>query len=103
MDLRITERHHLAAVTIDHVVPVSQGGTGAKLNARAAHQACNIMRGNRTPEEARRLIREAIERAMAKRPEQYNRRDRFVMLIPKGSASLNSPAGRYWVHTVPVP
>jgi 5-methylcytosine-specific restriction endonuclease McrA len=32
--------------TLDHVVPVSQGGTNALSNLRLAHRCCNSERGN---------------------------------------------------------
>jgi len=33
--------------SIDHIIPVSRGGTHELANARAAHLSCNIRRGNR--------------------------------------------------------
>lgn len=35
------------APSIDHIVPVSRGGTGHPSNLRAAHYSCNSARGNR--------------------------------------------------------
>lgn len=37
---------HLGADTLDHVVPVSKGGTNDPDNLRPAHRACNSARGN---------------------------------------------------------
>lgn len=34
------------AATVDHIIPVSKGGTGAASNLRAAHKLCNRLRGN---------------------------------------------------------
>src|SRR5262245_11178448 len=41
-----------ARLTIDHVVPRSQGGTTAWENVVAACVACNHRKGSRTPEQA---------------------------------------------------
>lgn len=38
-----------AAPTIDHVIPVSQGGNDTDANSRLAHRSCNAARGNRPP------------------------------------------------------
>jgi 5-methylcytosine-specific restriction endonuclease McrA len=40
-------------LTIDHIVPVSRGGTTSPENLVAACFACNQRKGDRTPEEAR--------------------------------------------------
>jgi len=37
------------ADTLDHVVPVSRGGTNDPANLRPAHRGCNSDRGNRAP------------------------------------------------------
>ena len=37
---------------VDHVIPVSQGGTGKKSNLVAACATCNFTKGGRTPEQA---------------------------------------------------
>ncbi|WP_029117006.1 HNH endonuclease [Mycobacterium sp. URHB0044] len=58
-----------AADTVDHVLPRSRGGGDTWFNLVAACQACNGLKGNRTPGEAgMRLSREPFE------PRQ---RDRF--------------------------
>ena len=46
---------HNMGVTIDHVIPVSKGGTGDLANLNAAHRICNIKKGNRSlgPEQLR--------------------------------------------------
>lgn len=46
---------HMLAITIDHIVPVSLGGTDDPANLNAAHKICNIKKGNRTlgPEQLR--------------------------------------------------
>ena len=36
----------LSEVTIDHIVPLSRGGTDRLDNLRLAHEACNKRRGN---------------------------------------------------------
>lgn len=39
--------HHDEAVSLDHVVPLSEGGNHAVENLRPAHRWCNSRRGNR--------------------------------------------------------
>lgn len=39
-------------LTLDHVMPVSRGGTSCWENVVAACQDCNIKKGNKTPKEA---------------------------------------------------
>jgi hypothetical protein len=41
---------------IDHVIPVSQGGTDHPSNVRPAHQNCRINRGSRSVEEYREVL-----------------------------------------------
>ena len=43
----------LEAMTLDHEVPRSKGGSGSVANLRAAHFACNNARGNGDPQPAR--------------------------------------------------
>ena len=40
-------------LTVDHILPLSRGGTTSPENLVAACYACNQRKGNRTPEEAR--------------------------------------------------
>src|SRR6187549_875607 len=48
-------------LTVDHVVPRSRGGQTTWTNVVAACLRCNLLKGNRTLEEARlRLIREPV-------------------------------------------
>jgi len=37
---------HLWAATVDHIVPISKGGTHTWDNVRPAHAKCNFERGN---------------------------------------------------------
>ncbi len=37
------------ADTVDHITPISQGGTGALYNLRPAHGTCNSRRGASKP------------------------------------------------------
>ena len=39
-------RQHPRAATLDHVIPVSKGGSNALHNLRGAHKSCNEKRGN---------------------------------------------------------
>ncbi len=45
------------AITIDHVVPRSQGGTSSWTNCVAACEACNARKANRSPEQAGMRLR----------------------------------------------
>lgn len=38
------EEMALSEVTIDHIIPVSQGGSNRRANMRAAHAHCNLKR-----------------------------------------------------------
>lgn len=49
-------------LTLDHVVPVSRGGTDTWENVVTACRACNGQKGNRTPEEAGMELRYAPKR-----------------------------------------
>ncbi len=37
------------SVSLDHIIPLSRGGTHTKENCQAAHLACNIQKGSKTP------------------------------------------------------
>ena len=45
-------------LTLDHVVPRSQGGKDSWTNLTTACQDCNTMKGSRTPEEAGMVLRQ---------------------------------------------
>lgn len=47
---------HPKAPTIDHVVPLAEGGADTAANVRLAHFICNSMRGNRGGGEQLALI-----------------------------------------------
>jgi 5-methylcytosine-specific restriction endonuclease McrA len=38
--------------TLDHIVPLEQGGSDHITNLRLAHRSCNIKRGNEEPKRA---------------------------------------------------
>lgn len=38
-------------ITLDHVIPISKGGTDEVSNYQLAHLACNQLKDNMTPEE----------------------------------------------------
>jgi 5-methylcytosine-specific restriction endonuclease McrA len=44
-----TTSMHPAALTLDHVVPIAQGGRDTEDNLRPAHRACNEDKGERYP------------------------------------------------------
>jgi 5-methylcytosine-specific restriction endonuclease McrA len=46
-----TKPENPRTATIDHIVPLSKGGTNLLVNLRLAHRACNNERGNRSEEE----------------------------------------------------
>lgn len=39
---------HMRDVTVDHIVPVSRGGTDRLDNLQLAHERCNQVRGNQS-------------------------------------------------------
>lgn len=45
-----------ANITVDHVIPKSRGGDLSWENVVAACQACNLKKGNKTPEEANMIL-----------------------------------------------
>ena len=47
---------HSQKLTVDHLIPVSQGGGHGLENLRALCHGCNSRRGNRTPEQAAALV-----------------------------------------------
>ncbi len=50
-------RHpHPRSASLDHIVPLSQGGPHTRANVRAAHLQCNVRRGNRGGGEQLMLI-----------------------------------------------
>jgi len=53
------------ALTIDHVIPSSQGGKTIFENVVAACEACNHRKGNRTPEQAKMPLRSTPRRPTA--------------------------------------
>ena len=42
---------HPMSASIDHIVPLSQGGSHALVNVQCAHLSCNCRKGDRTPED----------------------------------------------------
>jgi 5-methylcytosine-specific restriction endonuclease McrA len=46
-----------AALTLDHVLPRSRGGQTSWDNVVTACRACNVRKGDRTPEEAKMVLR----------------------------------------------
>lgn len=58
----------LGADTVDHVVPLSQGGTNSLDNLRPAHRECNSRRGVRNvEEEEREYVRLGVTRVGGRR------------------------------------
>src|SRR5690242_3391906 len=48
--------------TLDHLIPISKGGTNGGRNLVLAHAKCNSIKGNRMPTEDELLKRDAIYR-----------------------------------------
>jgi len=48
-----------ASLTLDHIVPLSRGGSTSWLNTVAACPRCNARKGNRTPDEVGMRLRRA--------------------------------------------
>lgn len=46
VDMNLSGSHQMGP-TIDHIVPVSRGGTNDELNLQLAHRRCNVAKGNR--------------------------------------------------------
>lgn len=47
---------HHGKMTIDHIIPKSQGGGSSFENCVACCRTCNVSKGNRTPSEARMFL-----------------------------------------------
>lgn len=54
--------------TLDHIMPVSRGGTGALVNLRLAHDECNSRRGNQL--EGEMVTHEATTQALGPEPDR---------------------------------
>lgn len=46
IDMSLKAPHPMSA-TIDHIIPLSEGGKHEPLNVQAAHYGCNASKGNR--------------------------------------------------------
>lgn len=58
-------------ISLDHIVPISKGGTDHPTNIKSAHQTCNKGRGNRTVEAYKELIIAGKTNAQARYPERF--------------------------------
>ena len=81
--------------TIDHVIPLSNGGKEHLDNRRPAHQRCNMVKGNRIsmlPGEIMHLqtviARKLNDRGVPTGPMQVQDASRRINLVPPGSARL---------------
>ena len=62
-DFKVVEGSFIAGPSypsVDHVVPLCEGGENSPSNARLAHCLCNALKSNGTVEDARRRIRERV-------------------------------------------
>lgn len=48
---RYAPRESWERVTLDHVIPISRGGTHTRGNVQPAHRRCNELKGDRLPGE----------------------------------------------------
>jgi 5-methylcytosine-specific restriction endonuclease McrA len=55
LNMRVVVPHPMAP-TIDHIIPLAQGGTHEPANAQAAHFLCNSIKGDRGGNEQLLLI-----------------------------------------------
>ena len=55
--------------TVDHILPLSRGGTNAQKNLRAVHEKCNKLKGNFTDEELAKSIADVCANAAYNNPE----------------------------------
>ncbi len=53
---RMLPRSHSMGATIDHLVPLSQGGEDRLSNVGTAHRSCNVIKGNRCADDQLRLM-----------------------------------------------
>jgi 5-methylcytosine-specific restriction endonuclease McrA len=54
VDMRLIDGRLPMAPTVDHVIPISEGGTDTKANVQLAHRICNLRKGKRgTPQQLR--------------------------------------------------
>lgn len=60
VDRAIMDRHNPWNMSIDHVIPESEGGGWTWDNLRLAHYGCNILRGTSSMEDARRFAHEFL-------------------------------------------
>jgi 5-methylcytosine-specific restriction endonuclease McrA len=75
------------SITIDHVVPRSQGGVSSWTNCVAACSRCNARKADRTPEQARMRLRKTPARPdwkplYAARGERVESWSRFLGAVP---------------------
>ena len=57
-----------ANYTLDHIVPLSRGGTNSIKNLRAVHEGCNKMKGNMTDEELAEHVTDMCSKAIYNNP-----------------------------------
>jgi hypothetical protein len=94
-----------ASASLDHVVPIQQGGPHTLDNVRLTHFRCNAVKGHRTPDEARAVL-------AAREPMQVPKQAPLPV-VPLGELAYaaasrlgdvprESPGGRPLVAAVPV-
>ncbi|SDM65767.1 HNH endonuclease [Geodermatophilus siccatus] len=93
-----------ASATLEHVVPIEQGGAHTLGNVRLAHLECNVVKGSRSTEEAREAL---AGREPVAAPEQQPAT--VVPLVPLAYALANRlrdvprdrPGGRPLITALP--
>lgn len=58
-------------ISIDHIIPLSKGGTDYPSNLKASHQTCNKGRGDRGVEEYKAILTEGKTAAQRRHPERF--------------------------------
>lgn len=84
---RKERRHgHPGAPSVDHVIPLSRGGTHRQSNLRLAHVFCNQTKGNQEP-----IVDDDVRRTMATAFEAAVERFQALHSTAKGSSPRTSP------------
>jgi 5-methylcytosine-specific restriction endonuclease McrA len=77
-------------VSVDHITPVSKGGSDYPSNIKAAHLTCNKGRGNRSIEEYRAIVMSGKTHAQRRNPERFTHISHDSSLSNSVSQSVNA-------------
>ena len=70
--------------TVDHIIPLSLGGTYDEDNLQATHEKCNFMKGNLDPAEFKNLTQDIVEYQMINNFD-YNRMLSMSRIMVRGT------------------